>query len=49
MLIVPLVRRWRRRPWWNAVRFTLLAQRAPIIWRLVDGDRPSLVWLALSG
>ncbi len=25
LLLIPLVRRWRRRPWWNGVRWTVVA------------------------
>lgn len=46
LLVIPLVRRWRRRPWWNAARATVaLASVAPYaVWNS-RGVSPGLGWL----
>ena len=47
LLAIPLVRRWRRRPWWNAARVVVaLVALAPFaVWALQEA-RPGTGWLA---
>lgn len=47
LLAIPLVRRWRRRPWWNAARIVIgLAALAPFALWVVNQQRPAGIWIA---
>jgi len=49
LLAIPLLRRWRRRPWWNAARLAVaLAALAPFALWIVRAERPGFGWLTLA-
>ena len=50
LLAIPLLRRWRRRPWWNAARVGLAgAALAPFALWAIRGVQPALVWPIAGG
>jgi hypothetical protein len=50
LLAIPLVRRWRRRPWWNAARAALgLVALAPFAMWAARAESPGAPWLLAGG
>ena len=50
LLAIPLVRRWRRRPWWNAARVALgLVALAPFALWAARAESPGMIWLLVGG
>ena len=50
LLVIPLVRRWRRRPWWNAARVAAgLLSLAPFVYWAAQSERPAFGWLFAGG
>jgi hypothetical protein len=49
LLVIPLVRRWRRRPSWNGARIGVaLAALSPLMFWLVQGRRPSAISIGVA-